>query len=104
MEKEFFLDEHTEEILQLEKELHDIIDYDEWAAREYGYEKVDYYWTAVNLLKAGYRKQTVKRQVLEVIQDEIEGIKHNFPFTHDDEVKLDKLVDVYDLIDSMVKE
>lgn len=50
------------------------------------------------------RETTVKQQVLEIIQDEIEGIKHNFPFTHDDEVKLDKLIDVYDLIDSTVKE
>lgn len=46
---------------------------------------------------------TVKQQVLEIIQDEIDSIKHNFPFTHDDEVKLDKLVDVYDLINNMVK-
>ena len=44
-----------------------------------------------------------KKQLLEIIQDEIESIKHNFPFTHDDEVKLDKLIDVYDLIESMVK-
>ena len=47
---------------------------------------------------------TVKQKVLDIIQDEIEGIKHNFPFTHDDEVKLDKLIDVYDLINSMVEE
>ena len=47
---------------------------------------------------------TVKQQVLEIIQDEIEGIKHNFPYTHDDEVKVDKLWDMYDLIDDMVKE
>ena len=46
----------------------------------------------------------VKQQVLEVIQGEIDSIKCNFPFTHDDEVKLDKLGDVYDLIDSAVKE
>jgi hypothetical protein len=46
---------------------------------------------------------TVKQKVLDIIQDEIEGIKHNFPFTHDDEVKLDKLIDVYDLINSMVE-
>lgn len=44
-----------------------------------------------------------KKQLLETIQDEIEGVKHNFPFTHDDEVKLDKLIDVYDLIESMIK-
>ena len=33
MFKEFLIDEHAEEIAQLEKELHNIIDYDEWAAR-----------------------------------------------------------------------
>lgn len=54
--KEFLIEEHTEEIAQLEKELHELIDYDEWSAREYGETKVDYYWTAFNLLKAGYRK------------------------------------------------
>lgn len=47
---------------------------------------------------------TVKQQVLDIIQDEIEGIKHNFPFTHDDEVKVDKLWDIYDLISDMVEE
>lgn len=44
-----------------------------------------------------------KKQLLEIIQNEIESVKHNFPFTHDDEVKLDKLIDLYDLIESMVK-
>lgn len=43
-----------------------------------------------------------KKQLLEIIQGEIESVKHNFPFTHDDEVKLDKLIDIYDLIDSTV--
>lgn len=47
---------------------------------------------------------TVKQQVLDIIQDEIDGIRCNLPFTHDDEVKLDKLIDLYDLIDSMVQE
>lgn len=56
MEKEFLIDEHAKEISLLEEELHKIIDYDEWAAREYGETTVDYYWTAVNLLRAGYRK------------------------------------------------
>ena len=46
----------------------------------------------------------VKQQALNIIQGEIESVKNNFPFTHDDEVKLDKLIDVYDLIDSTVKE
>lgn len=39
-----------------------------------------------------------KKQILEIIQAEIEGVKHNFPFTHDDEVKLGKLTDIYGLI------
>ena len=46
---------------------------------------------------------TVKQQVLEIIQDEINSIQHNFPFTHDDEVKVDKLIDLYDLIETQVK-
>lgn len=56
MKDEFDLIEHKEEISQLEKELHKLIDFDEWSALEYGETKVDYYWTAINLLKAGYRK------------------------------------------------
>ena len=56
LKKEFYIEDHSEEIRQLEKELHNIIDYDEWAGREYGETKVDYYFTAINLLKAGYRK------------------------------------------------
>lgn len=56
MEEVFLLDEHAEEILQLEKELYKLISYDEWSAREFGEERVDYYDTAINLLKAGYRK------------------------------------------------
>lgn len=51
-----FLTEHMEEIRQLEEELYHLIDYDEWSAREYGSTEVDYYWTAFNLIKAGYRK------------------------------------------------
>jgi hypothetical protein len=49
-------------------------------------------------------RSMAKKQVLEIIQDEIISVKSNFPFTHDDEVKLDKLADVYSLIDSIVKE
>ena len=56
MAKEFLIDEHQEEILQLEKELRELIDYDEWSSRELGVDMVDYYCTAFNLLKAGYRK------------------------------------------------
>lgn len=47
---------------------------------------------------------TVKQQVLEIIHDEIESVKHNFPFTHDDEVKIDKLIDVYFLVDAMLED
>lgn len=47
---------------------------------------------------------TVKQQVLEIIQDEIECIMNNFPFTHDDEVKIDKLRDIYNSINDIVKE
>ena len=36
----------------------DLISYDEWSAREFGEKIVDYYDTAINLLKAGYRKVT----------------------------------------------
>jgi hypothetical protein len=56
MEKEFLIDEHKEEIARLEEELTRLIDIDEWAAREYGDTRIDYYWTAINLLRAGYRK------------------------------------------------
>lgn len=57
MEKEFIWEEHKDEINQLAKELHELIDYDEWSAIEYGDTKVDYWWTAFNLVKAGYKKQ-----------------------------------------------
>lgn len=43
-------------ILEIEEDLRKIIDYDEWSAREYGEERVDYYTTAINLYNAGYRK------------------------------------------------
>ena len=60
--KEFVIEDHKEEINQLEKELRKLIDYDEWSAIEFGENKVDYYWTAVNLLKAGYRKYTTETE------------------------------------------
>ena len=47
---------------------------------------------------------TVKQQVLDIIKDEIESIKHNFPFTHNDEVKVGKLLDIYDLISDIIEE
>ena len=56
MSKEFLVEEHKEEIYQLEEDLRGLIEYDEWSAREYGRTEVDYYCTAYNLLKVGYRK------------------------------------------------
>ena len=50
---------YKQDILNLDAELRDgLIDYDEWAAIEYGENKVDYYSTATNLYRAGYRKIT----------------------------------------------
>ena len=43
-------------ILEIAEDLEKIIDYDEWAAREYGEDRVDLYSTAWNLYNAGYRK------------------------------------------------
>ena len=48
-------------------------------------------------------RTSTKQDVLDIIQDEIDGIRCEFPFTHDDEVKLDCLTDLFDLIDSIVK-
>lgn len=57
MEKEFLIDDHKEEIAQLEKDLLELVDFDEWTAMECGGGTwVDYYQTAVNLIDAGYRK------------------------------------------------
>ena len=57
MEKEFLLSGQQAEIAQLEEELHKFIEFDEWSAREYGIESLDYHETAVNMIRAGYRKQ-----------------------------------------------
>lgn len=43
-------------LMEMDKDLHNIVDYDEWAAREYGQTSVDYYGTAISLYAAGYRK------------------------------------------------
>ena len=51
------------EIWTIANELEDIIDYDEWSAREYGETKVDTFGTAYRLYEAGYRK--VKNAVKE---------------------------------------
>ena len=51
------------EIWAIANEIEDIIDYDEWSAREYGETKVDTFGTAYRLYEAGYRK--VKNAVKE---------------------------------------
>lgn len=50
-------------ILEIEQDLQKIIDYDEWAVREYGEERVDLYSTAINLYNAGYRKVKTKKGI-----------------------------------------
>ena len=52
------LKEYTSTISKMDDDLNEIIDYDEWAAREYGETRVDYYSSAVRLYNAGYRKIT----------------------------------------------
>lgn len=43
---------------EMSDDLDKIIDYDEWAAREYGETRVDTWYSAKNLYNAGYRKIT----------------------------------------------
>ena len=45
-------------IIEMTDDLDKIIDYDEWAAREYGETRVDTWYSAKNLYDAGYRKIT----------------------------------------------
>ena len=49
-------EERNKEISAIAEDLQNLIDYDEWAAIEYGETKVDIYITAMNLYNAGYRK------------------------------------------------
>ena len=53
------LKEYNETLNEIDKDLHEAIDYDEWSAKEYGETKVDYYWSARNLYNMGYRKITI---------------------------------------------
>jgi hypothetical protein len=50
--------DEKKQIEEMAKDLQDCIDYDEWAAREYGETYVDYDSTAFNMVKLGYRKQS----------------------------------------------
>lgn len=52
------LKEYTATISKMHDDLNEIIEYDEWAGKEYGETKVDYWYTAKNLYNAGYRKIT----------------------------------------------
>ena len=56
MDRRFLWSEHTEEIAQLEKELSELISYDKQPTDEGEEVKIDYYWTAFNLIKAGYHR------------------------------------------------
>lgn len=49
---------YKETLNEMGDDLDEIIDYDEWAGREYGETRVDYWYTAKNLYNAGYRKIT----------------------------------------------
>ena len=49
---------YKETLNEMGDDLDEIIDYDEWAGREYGETRVDYWYTARNLYNAGYRKIT----------------------------------------------
>lgn len=50
------LKEYQKTLMEINDDLRTIIDFDEWAAREYGETRVDYYSTAIQLYAAGYRK------------------------------------------------
>lgn len=49
---------YKETLNEMGDDLDEIIDYDEWAGREFGETRVDYWYTAKNLYNAGYRKIT----------------------------------------------
>lgn len=61
-----------EQIKEMARDLQDCIDYDEWAAREYGETYVDYDSTAFNMVKLGYRKQVEGKWV-----DQYQGMYEN---------------------------
>ena len=49
-------EQYNKDVLEINKDLEDVISYDEWSAREYGETSVDYYSTAQNLYDKGYRR------------------------------------------------
>ncbi len=48
--------EYHKAIQEIDDDLQKIISFDEWSAREYGETSVDYYYSALCLYQAGYRK------------------------------------------------
>lgn len=46
----------------------------------------------------------MKQDVLDLINEYIESIEHNFPRTHDDEVKINILTDLYSDIKNMIED
>ena len=46
---------------------------------------------------------SVVHDILEEIQDQIDSIRSNVPYSHDDEVKVDKLIDIYHDIENISK-
>lgn len=52
------LREYNKTISDIYTDLQNNIDFDEWAAREYGETRIDYLYSAKNLYDAGYRKIT----------------------------------------------
>ena len=57
MDEKVWINEHLKEIEQLERDLIRLTKWDWDFERLHGEEKVDYYKTAIALLKAGYRKE-----------------------------------------------
>ena len=49
---------YKETISAMDDDLNKIIEYDEWAGREFGETRVDYWYSAKNLYNSGYRKIT----------------------------------------------
>lgn len=56
------LEQYNKDILEMDKELQEIISFDEWAAREYGETSIDYYSTAQNLYEKGYRRISLENE------------------------------------------
>lgn len=84
------MSDFEKEVLELSNELPKLISYDEWAARECGSVNVDHYDTAINLIRAGYRKtkrvfiSTETREIIteDVLAETLEALKDEDPETY----------------------